>query len=60
MQNEFFYCKSKRIADYLKKHGSAFIGNDEYDGAIVYVFVNDDSIKKNLDKWESEMKKCLF
>lgn len=60
MQNEFFYCKSKRLADYLIKHGSIFVGNDEYEGSIVHVFIKDDSINKNLDKWELDVKKCLF
>ena len=60
MQNEFFYCNSKRLSDYLIKHGSSFIGNDEFDGKIVYVFVNDDSISKNIDKWEANLKRCLF
>ena len=60
MQNELFYCKSKRLANYLEKHGSIFIGEDEHEGTIMYVFVNDYSINKNIDKWEADMKRCLF
>lgn len=60
MKDEFFYCKSKRLFDYLVKHGSKFVKSDMLDGAFVYVFKNDDSIDVNLNLWESNMKKCLF
>lgn len=60
MNDKFFYCKGKRLADYLIKHGSKFIGDDERDGHIIYVFENDSSIDENLDKWEKDVKRCLF
>lgn len=60
MEDEFFYCKSKRLFDYLVKHGSKFVKTDTLNGTFVYVFENDDSINTNLDSWESNMKKCLF
>lgn len=60
MNDKVFYCKGKRLADYLIKHGSKFIGSDERDGHIVYVFENDSSIDENLDKWEADVKRCLF
>lgn len=60
MNDKFFYCKGKRLADYLIKHGSIFIGDDKRDGHIVYVFENDSSIDENLNKWEADAKRCLF
>lgn len=60
MDNKLFYCKGKRLADYLIKHGSKFIGSENHEGNIVYVFENDNSINDNIDKWESDVKKCLF
>lgn len=60
MEDKFFYCKSKRLANYLIKHGSVFIETGEYKGYFAYIFVDDDSINANLDKWKADMKKCLF
>ena len=60
MKDKFFYCNSKRLFDYLVKHGSKFVKSDMLDGTFVYVFENDDSIDVNLNLWESNMKKCLF
>lgn len=60
MKDEFFYCKSKRLYDYLVKHGSKFVKSDKLNGTFVYVFENDESININLDLWESDIKKCLF
>lgn len=60
MNDKLFYCKGKRLADYLIKHGSKFVGDDERDGHIVYVFENDSSIDENLNKWEKDVKRCLF
>ena len=41
MKDKFFYCKSKRLFDYLVKHGSKFVKSDMLDGTFVYVFEND-------------------
>lgn len=60
MDNSIFCCKSKRLADYLIKHGSVFIKSDNRDGVLVYLFENDDSINDNIVKWESDMSRCMF
>lgn len=60
MDNSIFYCKSKRLADYMIKHGSKFIGNDNIEGKLVYLFENDESINDNIAKWESDTNRCMF
>lgn len=60
MDKELFYCKGKRIADYLIKHGSKFVKTEKRDGDIVYIFEKDESIFENLDKLNVDMRRCMF
>lgn len=55
MKNEFT-CTSKRLANYLIKNGSKFIEKRKR----LFVFENDDSINKNIEAYESTLKKCMF
>lgn len=54
-----YYCKSKRIADYLIDNGSKLM-SIEYEDGFVFVFKYDESIDKNLEQWEVDRKRCLF
>lgn len=60
MDKELFYCKSKRIADYLTKHGSRLVKTEKRDGSMIYVFEKDDSVFENLDNLDIDMRRCLF
>lgn len=55
-----FHCKGKRLADYLVKNGSKLIKVEFVKGRKSYVFEYDDSIDKNIEKWENAKKRCLF
>ena len=55
--NNIFYCKGKRLADYLIKHGSKLV---KVENGNVYVFEKDETIDINLEKWEIDKKRCLF
>ena len=55
-----FNCKGKRLADYLVKHGSKLIRNGHIQGINVYVFEYDESIDKNIERFEMAKKRCLF
>ena len=52
-----FCCKGKRLANYLIEHGSKIVrietdrNNSEY---LVFLFQNDDSIRKNLMNWKED------
>lgn len=58
--NDIFYCKGSKLADYLIKNGSEFIESIFENGKIVYVFKYDESIDKNIEKWELDKRKWLF
>lgn len=60
MDKELFYCKGKRIADYLIKNGSKFVGTEQREGFLVYVFEKDDTIFESLDKLGIDMERCMF
>lgn len=50
-----FCCKGKRLANYLIENGSTIVriendrNNSEY---LVFLFKNDETIRKNLEKWK--------
>lgn len=49
-----FVCKSKRLANYLIENGSKIVRIDcdqKAKGFLVFLFESDESIKRNLDKW---------
>lgn len=58
--NDVFYCKSKRLADYLAKNGCKLIQSEFQKGRKVWVFTNDDSIEKGLALYEANKKKWMF
>lgn len=58
--NDVFYCKSKRLADYLVKNGSKLVNSEFQKGKKVFVFVKDESIDKGLALWEANKKRWLF
>jgi len=52
-----FVCKSKRLANYLIEHGSKIIRIDcdqKAKGFLVFIFEQDDSIKKNMETWQKD------
>lgn len=53
---ELFYCKGKRLAEYLIKHGSKFIKVEKNK----FIFEKDESVERNLAVYEKDMKKCMF
>ena len=55
-----FYCKGKQLSDYLIKHGSKFIGTENVNGVLCYVFESDDTIDDNLNRFEIDRKRCMF
>lgn len=57
---DVFYCKSKRLADYLVKHGSKLINNEFQKGRKIWIFANDDSIEQGLASYEANKKRWLF
>ena len=55
-----FSCISKRLANYLKKHGAIFIRCDSDKGNTVYIFQHDDALDTCLDCWEVMQKRSMF
>lgn len=63
MKKKTFCCKGKRLANYLISHGSKLIrvDNDQKSkGFLVFIFEKDESIERNLEKWELDKNKYLF
>jgi hypothetical protein len=58
--NEVFYCKGRRLANFLISNGSKIIRIDKEDGLFIFVFEYDDSIDVNIKKWEANLKRCYF
>ena len=60
---EVFWCNSKRLAEYLIKHGSKLIEVDNYNKnktLKAFAFEKDDSIERNLLAYEKDIKRCMF
>ncbi|MDD4805111.1 MAG: hypothetical protein PHN69_08290 [Candidatus Pacebacteria bacterium] len=58
-----FCCRGKRLANYLIEHGSKIVRIDcdqKAKGFLVFIFEDDDSIKKNLKQWEVDKKTYLI
>lgn len=55
-----FYCKGKRLADYLKKNGAILVDTEFSKGRRVFIFQHDESVDKALAMWEADKKKWLF
>jgi len=58
-----FVCKSKRLANYLIENGSKIIRIDcdqKSKGFLVFLFVNDETIKTNLEKWNEDKNTYLI
>lgn len=51
-----FTCNSRQLADYLKKNGSNFLRIEKG----LFVFEYDSSIDKNVEKFKSIQKRCMF
>lgn len=63
MSNQYFYCKSREIANYLSKHGCKIIRLEEDQktkGSLVYIFEKDNIIDDYLKKWKISKQRCLF
>lgn len=58
--NEIFYCKGRRLANFLISNGSKIIRIDKEDGVFIFVFEYDGSIDANIKKWEANLKRCYF
>ena len=58
--NEVFYCKGRRLANFLISNGSKIIRIDKEDGLFIFVFEYDDLIDVNIKKWEANLKRCYF
>lgn len=58
--NDVFYCKGRRLANFLISHGSKIIRIDKEDGVFIFVFEYDDYIDANIKKWEANLKRCYF
>lgn len=58
-----FCCKSKRLANYLIENGSKIVRIDcdqKAKGFLVFIFVQDETITKNLKQWEAAKTTYLF
>lgn len=58
--NDVFYCKGRRLANFLLSNGSNIIRIDKEEGVFIFVFEYDDSIDANIKKWEANLKRCYF
>lgn len=58
--DNIFTCKGKLLADYLIAHGSKLKKIDRNNGDFTFIFEYDESIEKNIEQWEADMKKCMF
>jgi len=58
-----FVCKSKRLANYLIENGSKIIRIDcdqKSKGFLVFLFVNDETIRESLNKWNVDKNTYLI
>ena len=58
-----FCCRGKRLANYLIEHGSKIVRIDcdqKAKGFLVFIFENDESIEKNLQKWRKDKETYLI
>ena len=58
--NDVFYCKGRRLANFLLSNGSKIVRIDKEEGEFIFVFEYDDSIDWNIEKWEANLKRCYF
>lgn len=58
--NNVFYCKGKRLADYLRKNGATLVDTEFSKGRRVFVFKQDEFVDRALEMWEADKKKWLF
>lgn len=58
--NDVFYCKGRRLANFLLNNGSKIIRIDQEEGTFIFVFEYDESIDSNVEKWEANLKRCYF
>lgn len=58
--NDVFYCRGRRLANFLLDNGSKIIRIDKEEGSFVFVFEYDESIESNIEKWEANLKRCYF
>lgn len=58
--SDMFYCKGRRLANFLLANGSKMIRINKEDGEFIFVFEYDDSIDENIGKWEANLKRCYF
>lgn len=59
-QSNNFICKSRKLANFLVKHGSILIDSYYENGVCIFEFKNDRTIKENIDLWEVNKSKWLF
>lgn len=58
-----FCCRGKRLANYLIEHGSKIARIDcdqKAKGFLVFIFEDDDSIKKNMQTWQKDKETYLI
>lgn len=58
-----FVCKSKRLANYLIENGNPVIRIDtdqKSKGFLVFLFIKNELLSKNLDKWKIDKEKYLI
>ena len=58
-----FCCRGKRLANYLIEHGSKIVRIDcdqKAKGFLVFIFEDDDSIKKNMEIWKKDKETYLI
>jgi uncharacterized UPF0146 family protein len=58
-----FCCRGKRLANYLIEHGSKIVRIDcdqKAKGFLVFIFEDDDSIKKNMQTWKKDKEMYLI
>lgn len=58
--SDVFYCKGRRLANFLLNNGSKIIRIDKEEDTFVFVFEYDESIESNIEKWEANLKRCYF
>lgn len=61
--NNLFCCKGKRLANYLLEHECNLIRIDcdqKSKGFLVFIFVNNQSLKDALKEWEKDKTSYLF
>lgn len=58
--NDVFYCKGRRLANFLISNGSKIIRIDKKEGEFVFVFEYDESIDSNITKWKANLKRSYF